>query len=231
MDGAMKVLIVEDDPLSMKVLEGHIRKLGYEVQTAEDGASAWECYRAGGFQIIVSDWSMPGLSGLDLCGKARNANFRDYAYFILVTSFQGREKLSEAMDAGGDDFLSKPIDLPSLTVRLAVAARILAFHRQMRMLKELLPICMYCKKIRNDKEFWVHVESYFKTHTGTDFTHSLCPECYQASSVPNWIRYGRSWAGMRVRGRGWAVTPIGRRPETIPTISIGVANPVRLRLP
>lgn len=183
-NGSMKILLAEDDPISLAVLSSHMSRLGYEVQTAEDGESALKMHQSGEFQIVVSDWSMPGLSGLDMCRSLRKVDSREYTYFIIVTALQSQDNLEEAMSAGVDDFLPKPIDLQVLSVRLKVAERILGFHKQIGMLQELLPICMYCKKIRNDKEFWVHVESYFKTHTGAAFTHSLCPDCYHEKIRP-----------------------------------------------
>jgi len=76
------------------------------------------------------------------------------------------------------------LDLDTLATRIRVAARILAFHQQIKTLSDLLPICMYCKKIRNDQRFWVNVETYFNTHLGTDFSHSLCPDCYSEKVKP-----------------------------------------------
>lgn len=180
----MRILLVEDDPVSLSFLKAFISKLGHEVHSAADGETAWRMYQSGEYQLIVSDWNMPGFSGLDLCAKIRAAGSREYTYFILVTSLQGQERLAEAMEAGVDDFLPKPVDMDTLTVRLQVAVRILAFHRQIGLLQQLLPICMYCKKIRDDKDFWVNVESYFKAHTGADFTHSLCPDCHREKIQP-----------------------------------------------
>jgi YesN/AraC family two-component response regulator len=92
--------------------------------------------------------------------------------------------MTQAIEAGVDDFLPKPIDLSVLEARLRVAQRILDFNQQIGILKRLLPICMYCKNIRNDQAYWQTVESYFAAHTGADFTHALCPDCYQLHILP-----------------------------------------------
>jgi len=127
---------------------------------------------------------MPAMSGIELCKRIRGMKGTQYPYFILITSFQGDGKIKQAMEAGVDDFISKPIDLNLLSVRLQVAARILEFQSQIGILKDLLPICMYCKKIRGDKQYWETVEAYFKEQTGADFTHSLCPDCYHEKVRP-----------------------------------------------
>jgi len=180
----MKVLLVEDDPVSMLICKNFLNKLGHEVVASENAEMAWLEIIAGKFQIVISDWSLPKTSGIELCKKIRGRKSPDYTHFILITSYHGVEKLTEAMDAGVDDFLSKPIDLETLAIRLTVSIRMIEFHKQIGILKEMLPICMYCKKIRNDGTFWETVESYFSAHTGTDFTHSLCPDCYTEHVLP-----------------------------------------------
>ena len=180
----MRILLVDDDPISLTFLSFHLAALGHEVTTAENGEKAWEFLHSNPCQIVISDWSMPGLSGTDLCRLVRAGKSKDYSYFILITSFKGSGKMAEAMEAGVDDFLAKPVDLDSLVARLRVAARILDFNQQIGMLHDILPICMYCKKIRDDRQYWVGVETYFNTHTGTDFSHSLCPDCYTEKVKP-----------------------------------------------
>jgi hypothetical protein len=83
------------------------------------------------------------------------------------------------MGAGIDDFLAKPLDREAILMRLRVAERILDFTKQIRALKELIPICMYCKRVRDDADFWQQVESYIHTHTGSNFSHGVCPDCFE----------------------------------------------------
>jgi phosphoserine phosphatase RsbU/P len=180
----MNILLVEDDPVNLALCEEFLTGLGHYVLAVDDAEKAWLSLLAGKFQIIISDWNLPGLSGIDLCKRVRQRKSSEYSFFMTVTSYQGRDRLNEAMDAGVDDFLTKPIDLDTLAVRLRVASRILEFHRQIGMLEDLLPICMYCKKIRNDQAYWETVEHYFSAHVGADFTHSLCPDCYTTHILP-----------------------------------------------
>ena len=180
----MNILLVEDDPVTMAICTAFLEGLGHSVTPAGNAEAAWTSVLVGRFQIIISDWGLPGLSGLELCARVRARKAAEYPYFILITSYQGRDRLNEAMDAGVDDFIPKPIDMDTLAVRLRVAGRIREFNAQIGVLQNLLPICMYCKKIRNDKEFWQTVESYFTAHVGADFTHSLCPDCYTVQIQP-----------------------------------------------
>ena len=145
-----------------------------------DGAEAWEKLLTQPVSVVVSDWMMPELDGLQLCRRIRELTDRDYTYFILLTANHAkRENLAVAMDAGIDDFLQKPLDREEIWMRLRVAERILAFTRQIRQLGELLPICAYCKKIRDDGTYWKQFESYIQEHTGANFSHGVCPDCFE----------------------------------------------------
>lgn len=175
----MKILIAEDDPVSVKILQFTLQHFGHEVVTAASGDEAWETFDRDPVRVIVSDWMMPGLDGLQLCQKVRERPKTEYTYFILLTAINtGRENFRKAMDAGIDDFLSKPLDREAIMMRLRVAERILEFTTQIRQLKELIPICMYCKRVRDDTNYWDQVETYIHTHTGSNFSHGICPECF-----------------------------------------------------
>ena len=175
----MKILIAEDDPVSVKILQFTLEHYGHEVIAAASGTEAWEKFDAEPVRVIVSDWMMPGLDGLQLCQKVRERPKTDYTYFILLTAINtGRDNLRQAMDAGIDDFLTKPLDREAILMRLRVAERILEFTKQIRVLKELIPICMYCKRIRDDTNYWDQVEHYIHEHTGSNFSHGICPECF-----------------------------------------------------
>jgi CheY-like chemotaxis protein len=175
----MKILIAEDDPVSVKILQFALEHYGHQVVTSASGTEAWEIFDRDPVRVIVSDWMMPGLDGLELCQKIRQRPKTDYTYFILLTAIgTGRDNLRKAMAAGIDDFLTKPLDREAIMMRLRVAERILEFTTQIRQLKQLIPICMYCKRVRDDTDYWDQVESYIHTHTGSNFSHGICPECF-----------------------------------------------------
>ena len=176
----MKILIAEDDAVSAKILQFALESAGHEVTVTASGEEAYAAFDHSPVRVIVSDWMMPGLDGLDLCRQVRARPKTDYTYFILLTAINtGRENLRKAMDAGVDDFLSKPLDREAIMMRLRVAERIIEFATQIRQLKELIPICMYCKKVRDDANFWQGVESYISEQTGSNFSHGICPECFE----------------------------------------------------
>jgi len=180
----MKVLIVEDDLIASRVLEAALTKLGHEALVAEDGEAAWQILRTQPVRAVVSDWQMPRLNGLELCQRIRSKK-GDYVYFILLTQMEATEKnLHEATDAGVDDFLGKPIDPAQLWMRLRVAERILGFTTEVRQLESFLPICGYCKKVRDDHNYWQQIERYISSRTGTNFSHGVCPDCMESVLKP-----------------------------------------------
>ncbi|WP_414663360.1 response regulator [Horticoccus sp. 23ND18S-11] len=182
----MKILTVEDDAVARAMLRQALRRLGHEALEAKDGEAAWELLQANeGVRVVVSDWMMPNSDGLQLCRKIRGRVGAEYTYFILLTARDASEdNQKSAADAGVDDFLTKPLDLSELWTRLRVAERILRYTTQVRQLEEMLPICSYCKKIRDDQNYWQQIEGYIGERTGSDFSHSICPDCYQSVVLP-----------------------------------------------
>ncbi|NJK90680.1 MAG: response regulator [Blastochloris sp.] len=180
----MRILLAEDDMASQQLLLGKLQELGHDVVVTEDGEEAWRLHQEEKFSVVVSDWLMPRLDGVELCKRIRSVQDEGYVYFILETARSGEEDYVMAMDEGVDDFLPKPVDLHELAIRLRVAERIIRYKRHIQELKSLLPICMYCKKIRDDQEYWQQVETYFHEVTGTDFSHGVCPDCYDTILGP-----------------------------------------------
>ena len=173
----MRILLAEDEVVTRTLLTTALLDPGHKVIVAKDGEEAWAAVLRAPVQVIVSDWIMPRMDGLELCRRVRARRRKEYVYFILLTACSGKENYRLAMEAGVDDCLTKSRDADELFVRLRVAERILNFMGQVRDLKRLLPICSYCKKIRDDKDYWHQIESYIHSHTGSDFSHSICPEC------------------------------------------------------
>jgi DNA-binding response OmpR family regulator len=181
----MKILAVEDDAVARAVLRQALRRLGHEAIEAGDGEEAWELLQKEPVRVIVSDWLMPKLDGLELCRRVRQRTHAEYTYFILLTGNDATaENQREAADAGVDDFLTKPLDFDELWTRLRVAERILRYATQVKQLEEMMPICSYCKKIRDDQNYWQQIEGYINERTGSEFSHSVCPDCYQRVVLP-----------------------------------------------
>jgi DNA-binding response OmpR family regulator len=186
----MKILIVEDDAIAGAVLEASLKKLGHEVEATADGMAAWKVFQASPRRLIISDWMMPGLDGLELCRRIR-AQGGEYTYFILLSNMAtSGGNLDQAMTAGVDDYLPKPVNLSELKARLHVAERILNYATQVRQLQEIIPICGYCKKMRDDKNYWSQVEEYIGKQAGSSFSHGVCPDCYERVLVPQMRQIG-----------------------------------------
>lgn len=124
----MHVLVAEDDDVTVDLLEAALTEFGYEVTVACDGLEALRQLRTGKFQLVVSDWEMPGMNGLELCRRVRQRRWSSYIYFILLTSHSGVENIVQGLDAGADDFLTKPFHPQELRVRLSVGRRILGMQ-------------------------------------------------------------------------------------------------------
>ena len=175
-----RILLAEDDPVSARILQAAISKLGYEPMIVRDGVDAWEQFDREPFRLIVSDWMMPGLDGLALCEKVRARSQTPYTYFILLTANHTSAANHELASAAGvDDFLTKPLDREVIRARLRVAERILKYTAEISQLREMIPICVYCRKVRDGNDYWDRIESYLHKQTGSRVTHAACPECYE----------------------------------------------------
>lgn len=127
----MRVLIAEDDTVSRLTLRRAIELLGHDVLVATDGESAWDLYLRENVDVIVSDWLMPGLTGVELCRRVREQPSETYTYFMLLTSMEGKQNFMQGMQAGADDYLTKPLDREELRVRLQAASRVTSLHHQL----------------------------------------------------------------------------------------------------
>ena len=124
----MRVLAVDDDEVTLDLLQYTLERAGYEVQVARDGREALALLRSGRFRLVISDWEMPGLSGVELCRRIRARQFGEYVYVILLTSRYRTEDVVEGLEAGADDFVTKPFQPAELHVRLRVGQRVLALE-------------------------------------------------------------------------------------------------------
>ena len=186
----MRILVAEDDGVSRVVLSTKLRGLGHEVVETLDGTEAWREFQHEQPQIIITDWMMPGVDGGELSELIRAQVDGPYTYIIVLTSLTGKGSFLEAMDAGADDFLSKPVDMDELTARLRVAERVLALQAEVQLMQKLLPICMYCGKIRDknsdweDQANWKDLENYVQENTDVQFSHGICKSCYESEVTP-----------------------------------------------
>jgi phosphoserine phosphatase RsbU/P len=176
----MKILLVEDEAVAMDALRAILLAQGHEVACAVDGLDAWQQWERTRYRVILADWLMPRLDGLGLCRKVR-ARPGPYTYFILETVRGDRASFLEAMDAGVDDFIAKPVIGEELVARLKAAERILGLREE---LEGLLSICSYCRRLRDDAGSWVPLERYIADRSNAQVTHGICPDCYEKYVKP-----------------------------------------------
>lgn len=196
----MKILIAEDDLVSRRLLEATLTKWGYEVAHACDGLAAWEALQQPNApSLAILDWMMPGLDGVEVCRRIRAIPARQPLYLILLTAKGARADIVAGLQAGADDYVAKPFDPEELQARLQVGVRMIQLQRslsdrvqeledalsQVKQLRGLLPICAYCKKIRDDKSYWQEVEGYISMHAEVQFSHGICPGCYEKFVKPD----------------------------------------------
>jgi sigma-B regulation protein RsbU (phosphoserine phosphatase) len=194
----VKVLVVDDDPVVRLLVKTMVSRLGHEVVVATSGAEAWAILQTSPSHIVLSDWIMPDVDGLELCRRIRAEASPEYTYVMLLTALDAKAHYLQAIDAGVDDFLTKPFDPDLLAARLRVAERILGLQHHVEHLEQLLPICMYCKKIRDEADQWVRVEEFLTSQTSRELTHGICTQCYDTVARP---AVKRALEAQRAQGR------------------------------
>jgi len=195
----VRVVIAEDDAVSRRILETLLRKWGHEVTTTQDGEAAWNVLREPGApSLAILDILMPGIDGLELCRRVRQSPNNIPPYIILLTANHGVPEIVKGIEAGANDYLIKPYDSDELRARVQVGVRMVELQTSLaervkelevalthvKKLEGILPICSYCKKIRNDLDSWQHVESYVAAHSQVEFSHGICPACFENTVKP-----------------------------------------------
>lgn len=195
----MQILIAEDDIVSRAVLERTLKGWGHDVVITCDGLAAWEVLkREDAPKLAVLDWMMPGLDGVEVCSRVRALERSEPTYLILLTAKQQVEDVVVGLDSGANDYVRKPFNRQELQSRLRVGERMVALQRvlaervrqleqalvEVKQLQGLVPICSYCKKIRDDQNYWQRVETYIESHADVQFSHGICPDCFESIVVP-----------------------------------------------
>jgi CheY-like chemotaxis protein len=201
----MKVLIADDDPLSRRLLQATLESWGYDVVVAVDGLDAWEALAGPkGPRLAILDWVMPGLHGVEVCQRLRQQPTSEPVYVILLTGRDAKADIVTGLQSGANDYVVKPFDRAELQARVLVGRNVVELQRslaqrvreletalsQVHQLQGLLPICSYCKKIRDDRNYWQQVETYVSRHTQVRFSHGICPDCWETEVEPQLARDG-----------------------------------------
>ncbi len=197
----IKILVVEDDPFFQRVLQKRLIAEGYRVLTAGDGREGMKAIVTHEPDLVISDWMMPEVDGLELC-QAVKTGLRDAApYFILLTA---KGELSDrllALQTGADDYLIKPCDQSELMARVRAGLRIVTLTQELRKtVAELtranaelssgrtgpesdptLSVCGFCKKVRAEDGEWDSLESYLRSRGATDLVEGICTDCREGN--------------------------------------------------
>ncbi len=190
----MKILAAEDDLVSRRVLEAALAKWGYEVLSASDGLEALQVLAGKDPpELAIVDWMMPEMDGIEVCRKVREGGQTPPTYIILLSARDSQEDIVQGLEAGADDYMTKPFDRNELRARVEVGKRVIELQKslanrvleledslkRLKRLHGLLPICSYCKRIRNDRNYWQQVEAYISERSEAEFSHGICPDCYE----------------------------------------------------
>ena len=195
----MQILVADDDPVSQALIVHTLRQAGYPVMQCEEGAKALHILQnSDGPNFGILDVMMPGLDGIQVCQALRESIDSKPLYLILLTSKGDQADIVKGLEGGADDYIVKPFDLQELRARVRVGERVLDLQAklaerlqelesaldQVSQLQGLLPICSYCKKIRNNQNYWQQVEEYVSAHADVQFSHGVCPNCFKKELEP-----------------------------------------------
>ena len=188
----MEILIADDDSVARMLLDSVLENWGHQVVVVNDGQQAWDILsQPDSPRLAIVDWMMPRIDGPELCRRIRRTPETLGLYVILLTSRRDPADIISGLQAGADDYIVKPFEPEELRARLGVGLRVVALQSslnaritelkqalaQVHTLQGLIPICAYCKRIRNEAEFWERVESYITARSDARFSHGICPDC------------------------------------------------------
>jgi CheY-like chemotaxis protein len=192
-------LVADDDPICRSLLETTLRRLGHEVVACATGGDALrQLTGSEPPELAILDWMMPEMDGTEVCRSLRASGTPNPPYLVLLTTRSCRDDVVQGLEAGADDYMVKPFDLQELRARVHAGERIVhlqsalservreleAALAQVKQLQGLLPICSYCKRIRDDENYWEQVELYIGKHSQAQFSHGICPACFEKHVRP-----------------------------------------------
>ena len=192
----MRILAADDDPTLRLIVKGGLRAGGHDVVVVETGAEAWDMLKKEHFPIVITDWMMPGLDGIQLTSLIRKTPRESYTYVIMLTGKSKREDFLKAIQAGVDAFLPKPLDGIMLEAQVNIAARILGLQAHARQLESMMTVCAHCKRVRDEGK-WVGLDHYVSSHLKVKQSHGYCPTCFEEKVAPEMRALGISTEGLK----------------------------------
>ncbi len=194
----MRALVADDDRVTAEILSRTLQRWEFDVTVARAGGEAWDYLRsAQSPTLAILDWMMPEMDGPEICRRVRQELPLANMYLVLLTARESPSDLVTGLNAGADDYITKPFDAEELRARVQVGVRVLSLQERLaervaelqaalanvKQLRGLLPICSYCKRIRGDDQYWQQLEGYIGEHSDAQFSHGICPACYAAVSA------------------------------------------------
>jgi sigma-B regulation protein RsbU (phosphoserine phosphatase) len=202
---SMNVLVADDDQTSRQVLNAILTGEHYSVTEVDNGLTALETLQSATEAFVaLIDWEMPGMEGTEVCRRVRELSNSQPIHLILLTARDSKSDVVQGLRTGANDYIVKPFNRTELLARVSIGAQMVGLQRSLtrhiaelesalkrvKQLGGLLPICSYCKKIRDDSNYWQQVESYVMHHSDAQFSHSICPSCYESIVKPEMARLG-----------------------------------------
>jgi CheY-like chemotaxis protein len=201
----MIVLIADDLDVNRKLLRSLLTADGYDVIEASNGTDAFEILQGATGPIVgLIDWEMPEMEGIEVCRQTRALQGTPPIYLILLTVRDSKQDIVAGLQGGANDYITKPFDKTELLARVGIGKQMVQLQQTLtervaelgeallsvKQLGGLLPICSYCKKIRDDQNYWQQVEAYVGKHSEAKFSHSICPQCYEDIIKPQMVQLG-----------------------------------------
>ena len=201
----MIVLIADDLDVNRKLLRSLLTADGYDVIEASNGTDAFQILQGATGPIVgLIDWEMPEMEGIEVCRQTRALQGTPPIYLILLTVRDSKQDIVAGLQGGANDYITKPFDKTELLARVSIGRQMVQLQQTLtehvaelkealisvKQLGGLLPICSYCKKIRDDQNYWQQVEAYVGKHSEAKFSHSICPQCYEDIIKPQMVQLG-----------------------------------------
>jgi len=201
----MIVLVADDLDVNRKLLRSLLTADGYDVIEASNGTDALQILQGATGPIVgLIDWEMPEMEGIEVCRQTRALQDAPPIYLILLTVRDSKQDIVAGLQGGANDYITKPFDKTELLARVGIGKQMVSLQQALtervaelgeallsvKQLGGLLPICSYCKKIRDDQNYWQQVESYVGKHSDAKFSHSICPQCYEDIIKPQMVQLG-----------------------------------------
>jgi DNA-binding response OmpR family regulator len=195
----MTVLLADDDSTSRDLMRAIVSKKNYDLVEASNGVQALEILENTSTPIVaLIDWEMPEMEGVEVCRRVRANKLPAPRFLILVTVRDSKRDVVAGLSAGANDYITKPFDKTELLARVNTGVQVVELQQaltqrveeladalaKVKQLSGLLPICSYCKKIRDDRNYWQQVDDYVSSHSEATFSHSICPDCYEHIVMP-----------------------------------------------